>query len=507
MKLKKRILCIVLSVLMLLSTGVLSAFAESTQEACPLIYVHGFMGSPILENKDDPNSKVIWPPDVNAILEDVKAELPGLTLALTANKFENFGDMAVALINPYFEPNYLAKDGTCPNNSGVYFRYPSANSIPKNGRVNFCYDWRLDPLQTAESLNKFIIYVLNSTGAQKVNLVCHSLGGIIVMAYLTKYGDEKVKGVCFNTTAIYGESYTGNLMRGDIVFDPDSIEYYMRYILEGTEYDTLFTELIGLLNQSGLLRLLAVKANGLTKSQKERVCREVLLPLFGNWLTIWSMVPDKDMETAKDMVFNQLCAGEDYTELRAKIDAYNTTVRANRDATLEQLNNDANVYVISRYGYSSVPVTSSFKNLSDGTVDTMYSSFGATTSDYDSKLTKEQIGDAAAEYISPDHRVNAATCKFPEQTWFVRNMKHDLQADSLWKMMELLLAQNEQATVSTFEQYPRFLVYDAQTDTLSPDTAEAAAEPAVTPEKVNRLIDQLKRLFEVIKQFFMKLFK
>jgi hypothetical protein len=296
-------------------------------------------------------------------------------------------------------------------------------------------------------------------------------------------------------------------MRGDIVFDPDSIEYYMRYILEGTEYDTLFTELIGLLNQSGLLRLLAVKANGLTKSQKERVCREVLLPLFGNWLTIWSMVPDKDMETAKDMVFNQLCAGEDYTELRAKIDAYNTTVRANRDATLEQLNNDANVYVISRYGYSSVPVTSSFKNLSDGTVDTMYSSFGATTSDYDSKLTKEQIGDAAAEYISPDHRVNAATCKFPEQTWFVRNMKHDLQADSLWKMMELLLAQNEQATVSTFEQYPRFLVYDAQTDTLSPDTAEAAAEPAVTPEKVNRLIDQLKRLFEVIKQFFMKLFK
>lgn len=501
MKLSKRVFCILLSLLMLVSTGILSVCAEGTQEVCPHIFVHGFMGSPILENKDDPQSKVIWPPDVNAILSDVKEELPGLVTALTASKYEAFGSMAIDLINPYFEPAYLADDGTCANNSGVYFRYPSAASIRNGGRITFSYDWRLDPLETAEKLNDFIDYVLSATGAEKVNLSCHSLGGIIVLAYLTKHGDSKVKGVCFNTTAIFGETYTGDLMRGDITFDPDSIEYYMRYMLQGSEYDALFNELIGLANQAGLLRLLSNKANGLTASQKVRVCREVLLPLFGNWLTIWSMVPDQDVEAAQDMVFHQLCAGQDYSVLRGKIDAYNNTVRSNRTQTLETLNRDANVYVISRYGYSSVPVTSSFKTLSDGTVDTKYSSFGATTSDYDKTLSSAEIGNTPAAYISPDRKINAKTCMFPEQTWFIRNMKHDLKPDSLWNMIELLLAQDGQATVSSFAQYPRFLVYDAATDTISPDTSEQIAA-----EKVS-IWDRIRTFFEQLKKLLAKLFK
>ncbi len=498
MKLFKRICSLLLAVLMLTATGILTALAEGAAEACPTIYVYGFMGADLLEDKNDPNSKVIWPPDMNAMTADIKEQIPALVAALLVDNWETFGTIAINLVKPYFEPTYLSDDGTCPNNSGVYFTYPSPGAIPKHGRVKFGYDWRLDPMLSAEQLHEFIEYVCTSTNAEKVNIICHSLGGVVVLSYLSAHGDDRIKGVCFNTTAIFGESYTGDLMRGDIVFDADSIDYYMRYVLEGTEYDTLLTELISAMNKAGLLKLLAKKANGLTRSQKERVCREVLLPMFGNWPTIWSMIPDQDVEAAQDMVFNKLCPDEDRTVLRGKIDAYNQNVRKDKVQTLQTLNNDANVYVISRYGYSSIPVTSSFKTLSDGVVDTKYTSFGATTSDYDKTLTADEIKNVPAEYISPDRRVNAATCLFPEQTWFVRNIKHSLQAESLWTMMDLLLAQDEQATVNTFAQYPRFLVYDAQTDTLSPDEKKPQ-------ETALSFLDKLKRIFEQLKQLLSKI--
>ena len=508
MKLSKRIVCILLSLLLLTTTGILTAAAENAA-ACPTVYVYGFMGADLLEDKDDPNSKVIWPPDMNAMGADIKEEIPALAGALVTDNWETFGTIVINLVKPYFEPTYLADDGTCPNNSGVYFRYPSPNEIPRNGIVKFAYDWRLDPLVTAEELNDFIEYVCASTGADKVNIICHSLGGVVTLTYLSKHGYDRIKGVCFNTTAIFGESYTGDLMRGDIVFDGDSIDYYMRYVLQGTEYDTLLTELISAMNQAGLLNLLAKKANGLTNSQKERVCREVLLPMFGNWLTIWAMIPDQDVEAAKDMVFNKLCADVDRSVLLEKINAYNDGVRKDKVQTLQSLNDAKNVYVISRYGYSSIPVTSSFRTLSDGTIDTKYSSFGATTSEYDKTLTKDQIKNVPAEYISPDKRVDASTCLFPEQTWFVRNIKHSLQAESLWTMMNLLLAQDEQATVNTFQQYPRFLVYDAATDTLSPDTGKTET----VTEKATSIVDQFKRLIDWLKEllakipFLAKLFK
>ena len=104
-------------------------------------------------------------------------------------------------------------------------------------------------------------------------------------------------------------------MRGDIIFQPDALDYYLRFVLDNTEYEDLLTELIAMANRAGLIKLLTNKANGLVKSQKERVCREVLLPMFGNWLTIWSMIPDEDIASSENFVFNTLCAGEDHSGL------------------------------------------------------------------------------------------------------------------------------------------------------------------------------------------------
>ena len=81
--------------------------------------------------------------------------------------------------------------------------------------------------------------------------------------------------------------------------------------------------------------------------------------------------------------------------------------------------------------------------------------------------------------------------------------------DDIYRIANLLLAQDEQATINTFGQYPRFLVYDAEAGTISPDTGKTES----VAEKATSLFDQLKKLFALLKQllakipFFANLFK
>ena len=42
--------------------------ADTITQECPYIYIHGFMGTDLYENPDDPDSDVIWPPSTDSIL-------------------------------------------------------------------------------------------------------------------------------------------------------------------------------------------------------------------------------------------------------------------------------------------------------------------------------------------------------------------------------------------------------------------------------------------------------
>ena len=59
---------------------------------------------------------------------------------------------------------------------------------------------------------------------------------------------------------------------------------------------------------------------------------------------------------------------------------------------------------------------------------------------------------------------------FPEQTWFIHDMQHAQNPDSLEEMMYTFLRYDGQATVDTFDRYPRFNQYDYVNDVISPYT-------------------------------------
>jgi len=436
----------------------------------PIVNVHGLMASDIYNDVNNPDAGLAWPPSNDAILDTVKGAIPALAKFAATQDWETFGEDVCVVANKLFEPVVCNPDGTANGNTGVIFKYPSAKEINSTDHVNFRYDWRIDPIVVAEQLDKFINYVLECSGSDKVPICCHSLGGVITNTYLTIYGDSKISGVCFNSTAVFGQTYIGELMTGQIVFDSDSLQWFLSYVIDYLEYKNLLNSVIDIIRQAGLMDVVTDMCNTVVDKLLAKVSVDVLAPIFGRWLSIWAMTRDQDIEAAEESMMQYLGQVQDTTALKAKIDNFNTVIRPYKEQTLRKLNEDANVYVISRYGYCSIPITPSFDVNSDGVVDTASTSFGATVAPYNQTLSDEYIAGVDAKYISPDKTVDASTCMFPEQTWFIRSMQHPNNPDSLDEMMYTFLQQEEQVTVDTYAKYPRFCTYDPANDVIFPDT-------------------------------------
>lgn len=447
--------------LLIFAVPMLSVIATAKDSEVPRIWVHGFMSSQVYDDVSDPDSALSWPPTTEEITTAVKDSVPAFTELAITKDWDRFGKEMGEITNKLFSRAINNPDGSVKDGSGIRFEYPSKEKIKAGGDIYFKYDWREDPIKIAGQLNDFINYVLEASGSDQVALTCHSFGGVVTITYFTLYGCDKVKSVVFNSTAVYGETYTGELMSGKLFFAGEALQNYLFYAFQGNEYENLINAAIKAVHDTGLMDLLSKGLNGLSERIQNEVCRQAVVPLFGGWLAVWSMVPDEYLDDATDFVFNTVYGNSetDYSGLRAKIENYNNLVRCKKTETLKKVNEKCNVYVITRYGYSSLPITPSAGNQGDGIIDVKYASFGATVSEYGKTLTSTG---SDTEFISPDKTVDASTCLFPEQTWFIKNMKHGDDEEALDDMMRAFMKYDGQATVETFEEYPRFTIFDGE---------------------------------------------
>ena len=171
-----------------------------------------------------------------------------------------------------------------------------------------------------------------------------------------------------------------------------------------------------------------------------------------------------------------------------KINRYNEEVRPYKTETLTTQNETVNLYVLSRYNYPSVPLTPSWRKMSDAVVDTASSSFGATCADYGDKFSDEYVASRKDKStVNPDHTICSETCLFPEQTWFIKDMQHAIMNGDMDNMVKEFLHYDGQATVTTFENYPRFLAFNEKDATISIDNG--------TPEVKKTALDYIKGFF------------
>lgn len=500
--LEKIISVVMATVMLVLSMAAVVANAVDKSKKCPTVHVPGFMASTIYEDKTDPDSDPVWPPSGDAITNAVKQAVPVLLEFAASGDWDNFADKLVSIANELFIMAENDENGDAVGNSGVHFVYPPEYSINENSTVDFKYDWRKDPIEIAAELNDFINYVMKSSGCDKVSITCHSLGSVVTTSYATLYGTDHIKTVVYNAPALFGETYNSELMTGKLILNADAIRDYLRFPLESVEYNNLISTVIDVLTDAGIVDIICSLGNTLLKEIGERVSAQSVVPLFARWTTIWAMVPDESVDEAMDYVFNYMKQyyDADYTKLVEKITNYNTLVRAKKTETLKKINDNGNLYVITRYGFSSLPLTPSSNALSDGVIDTKYASFGATTANYGEKLSDEYLASADSKYISPDKNIDASTCLFPEQTWFIKNISHSYDSDALSEMEDTFVNYDGQATVSTFAQYPQFLTFDIGTDTIS---ADSASEKTLT--FFDKIVAALQDLIKLIKMLFAKI--
>lgn len=495
MKTAKKILALILSTVLIMIILVPAVAAGTVNQTCPEIYVPGFMSGTICTDKNNPETANRIP-DKDEIIEAVKNEVVPAFIAYAADgDADKLGKSIADVINEMFEDWFNNHDGSAKGNAGVSFTYPSKKAVASANRTEFRYDWRGDVMESAEQLNDYINYVLECTGKDKVALTSHSLGTVVVLTYLSIYGNDKVMGIVFDSPAINGLTSVGELFSRRADFDAEGIAAILKMIMGTTEYEELLSSIVDIFTMAGINGMIADFLDNAYQKVGPVLMIECLFPLFGCWPSVWAMVPDEYIDEAMNEVFEKGYFDESYNGLKTRIENYNQKVRANKKQTILDFDAVGRLAVISRYGYNSVPVMKEWTLLSDAVIDTKNSSFGATTAKVGEYFSDEYLADKDMKYISPDRTVDASTCLFPEKTWFIKDLAHD-QAGVTVPYFKQLLFSAEEATCDN-SSLPRFTIYNSE-------TGEVTADESV-PVKAEKLT-VFDRIFNFIKALINKLF-
>lgn len=474
----KKVIAFLLTVVLAFSVSVPAFAAES--EDVPIVFVAG-KGDRIV-NEDGTR---VYPledfPD-GYLKQKVKEILPLFIKAVLTGEYEEWSDALSDAVEPYYAPIALDDDGNPQNGSHTEWQWNENTLARKTSGFalqdyQFRYDWRIDPLVIADQLDDYIDAVLKVTGAKKVKIIGRCYGGSILLAYLSKYGNEKIDTAIFYVASALGAEESSKFFSGDIYFDADAIN---RYAIDNidTEEDALMDFLvrfITMLTKTSSLEIPVELVNAFFAEYGDKFLPKMLRATYGLFPGIWSTVDEENYETAKAYVFTG--CEEKYAGTIEKIDYYHYNVMLKAEDILQSLHDSGmNIAVITKYGRQSMCLFGDQNEESDDLIAARKASFGATFADHEKTLAESYINERKAlgygAYISPDKKVDASTALFPDSSWFIKDCGHTnwcVQIDEL--MMEICHFKG-QMTVKDSERFTQFMLYDQATDTVSALTEE-----------------------------------
>ncbi len=482
----KKVVSLLLAVI-LAAMLVVPTFAASGKAAAnPILIVTGFSQYPLVDH--DTGEKVFGVPTEN-IVNAVVEVLPALATLLASGKTQADYDAlcaaALPVINTLFDPIACNPDGSVKHtNVGLGYQYPE--SFAEYGENSEAYenqfsnalvqgavdavgadkvyvyglDWRLSPLEIADELQEWVLHIKEKTGCDKVSVAGISMGGVMLSTYIAKYGTEHISHITMISSAFTGLEYIGALFTGGIDIDPQGV-YNM--LTQAIGKDTLSS----ILGATGILEQALPLVDDLIAHCGDRIFTECLIPAFGYTPGIWSFVPANYYASAKAYMFHLMDASDaDKAALEAKLDAY-YTIQANAEQTLKAAKaKGVRVAIVSNYNFQMPPISTASSLTGDQTIETVHTSGYATCADFGKTLPDSVSG----KYVSPDQVIDASTCYLPNETWFIKNMKHVgfSNAQNQCAFYAWLMTVDKQVTVHSNADYPQFLLYNDETKVLSP---------------------------------------
>lgn len=495
MKKIKKSLCLILSLVMVMSSCVLfssaadetAAYVADYDTETPVILVHGMSqnNTYVLDENGkripkDETYEMGWPLqiDVGAL---IKTALPSLLKAIFTRKDSGLADAmfkaahdALPNIHKDNKGNYLKNiEVPCyemPMSelpAEVKEEYYKFLPVQELGEIvgedmvyYFGYDSLGDVHKETEKLHHYIHdVVIPQTGAKQIKL-CHiSLGGTIAINYLDRYKEDYslIKKIVFVEPALDGSDIIGDILTGNISVFYDNDDLYSNLLV------TLLgeTPLAYLLNI--VLRILPETVlKGALESMVKGVADVAILPTT----IIWALCPDDYYGEAKKIWLED---NEDYAEIMAEVDEF-MEARSHFEENLFALRDTGcQLCDVVCYDVPLFPICKDYKTTNaDRVIHAASTSIGATFADLGTTLGEgyEAAGtycdDPTHNHLSPDGVVDATTGLLPCTTWYFKGQAHELlpHNDVALKLSIRLMTDNNMVDVySNPVAYPQFNSY------------------------------------------------
>ncbi len=493
----KKIISVLLILIITLSLTV-PAFADTGCNCGinPVVYVHGFGSYSLYEYSENGDTTQVFPPNAPSIIKSVPA-ICDLLVNLTVTKnHKRSADEFIKVLDNLMGRLACDKNGNSLYNVSIehrdlptedrhkitdYSYDTQADDFNDKAQYSYYYDFRLDPVENAEGLNDYIQYVKKLTNHNKVSLVCHSQGNTVVLSYLAKYKNKDVTKVLFLSPAYQGLSLIGELFNSDLNIrgKADDLELYFKGILGFSPSRAIIGSMISLLNDSGVLPYVTRILQDMLDEEFRYILDTELLKVFGTMPAIWSFCPDEYYESGKNNMFGN---SKEYAGLIKKIDYYHYNIQQRLPQILAECKAKGMSFtIICGYDVSTIPISDDPQGQTDMLIDTQYMSIGATCAPAGEQFKEgyKQKRYPNKNYISPDRKIDASTCLYPDRTWFIKGQLHDDFYDAYTEFLTSFLLFKGQPTIYNMTDYAQFMTYDRRMN-LVPVIAEKKKDAKIT---------------------------
>lgn len=491
----------------------LPSFAAK-EDVTPVIVVGGVGTRPYYKNLVANDEESVFPPTIDYVSVASKVFI-GVASAVVTGEMSKLSSAVSAVLEEIFDGFMCDENGNSKYDNVSTPRYKESlnnydfdydNDVAEVAIAGTCadkigaqnvyfynYDWRVDPCENASDLNAAVQKAKRETQSDKVILIPCSMGGVQTMAYLEEFGYDDVEKIIFMSSAHKGLLLVSELFSGNIELDQKNVFMYLSKLLNiGDENtDNAFDFICSYFAGAPYLKKLFSFANDFAVKLSDENVYETLRKIFGTMPGMWAFVCDEYYEKDFEFMINDNMSDK----LIAKIEHYHKNVGSkNNDILKKAAANGVAIDVFSHYDRGSVPVTQMADAEGDTLIETVCTSIGAYVAPV-GEILSENYGQAKVcgnhSHISPDFKIDASICLFPDSTWFIKGEQHVgcKYGSDYAKLISLLISSKRQDSVYDYEEYPQFMKSDKKEMTLS----------AVTePEKEIDFKNEIKKAWNSI---------
>ena len=305
------------------------AHDPATCTDCPVVIVRGMDMMGLYIDKGTENERNALEFDLGDLLSMLYKGISGAVKAKDIDPFfQAVIDYAANLLDGYaMKENGESKHnvsvakypGSAENYPEIWENFDSKNergmtracaeNLPANHTYLFTYDWRLDPYKVADDIAATVDRAIAESGHDKVSIFCASMGGIMTVAYLTKYGYSKVDRCVFMSSTFCGAQVASDVLTGKIELKADTMyNYFSGLLADATGSNAAAAAFMKTLNSVGAFKLLQRVTDYIVDNYKDEVYERVLIPDFAYMPVLWGLIQPQDYNDAVDFVFGDSVA-------------------------------------------------------------------------------------------------------------------------------------------------------------------------------------------------------